>query len=689
VIGTTLHHLIQHWRIDLTTLISLALGSTVLISLFGYEADISNQSLHRTLTLASPSGRSLLITGSLNTFDTTLYKNLQTNLGAAFKERIEIRYAALQADPQTAAMLNFNRIDVYSFDSIGGHVYIVEGRLPAPMRLSEAIGSAPPQVEAVIGARAAEQAGYQIGDRLTASGSYHRFKIVGIVEPLDENDDAWGGDLSAFQVTGGMAPEDRALPLIIAPLSMRSNLLRPIFPHQIYWRVTLNHEHILSERVENLRTNLINFEAQAGTRGAVVTSDLIRILDDYQVELSPVQTVFSLLGLQSATILLLALAALATTKDQSLQIEWSTASARGASLWQIAKPIALKAFVVSVSASLICSPGLAQLSIFLGSRDDNSVVSYPLPGNTWLIAVVLTGAGWLVLTLPTLFFSHHDSIRNHLLRRPWIQRYSLDMYLFAFGSLLSWQLRQSGSFLSRQLANNTRLLDPLLIAGPSLMLVACAMLAIRLLPILARPIARFAKRLPGSVLHLGFLHLTHDSRGAGWVLLLTIMVSAQGTFNQIFADTLVTNPSLVQVPSLGLGLSRALWLNTITLILFTVSLFFLLGLFIQQKRSEEFRILRTLGVAQCQGRFALNIEYLPSLLMGVLLGTFLGLGLLSVLLPYLTQTFGQAVIDQPAVDLWALARLDAGLLSTFGIALLLPMNWDLEQRFWTSLQAAE
>jgi hypothetical protein len=684
MISIALRHSIRHWRLDLTILLTLALGTTILISLSCYEAVISNQELHRTLALAPPAGRSLLITGSPYTFDETLYKNLQSSLDAAFKERIEIRHAKLQADPQPAAHLIFNRIDVYSFDSIAGHVRVIEGRLPEQMHLNQAVGPAPPVVEAVIGLDAAEQAGYQIGDRLTASDMYHRFIIVGIIKPLDANDDAWGGDLRAFHITGDPTLEEKVLPLIIEPNSMRSYIVKPVFPHQIYWRITLDREHILSQNVENLRANLINFETQAGTHGAVSTSDLTQILDDHRAKLSPVHTMLFWLGLQSAIILLIALAALASTQNQSLQIELSTFPARGANLWQTISPIALKFFVISMFASLICGPCLAQALIFLSHPDSNTEVLRPLPGSTWLIAAILAGAGWLALTLPVLFALRLESGRNHLVR-PWIQRYSLDLYLFAFGSLLFWQLHQSGSFLTQQLSNHNRFFDPLLVAGPSLMIAACAMLAIRLLPVLGRSIAPITERLQGSVLHLGVLRLIHDAQGAGWVLLLAGMVSAQCVFNLIFMHILVSNPGALQVPSLGLGLSKVMWLNALILILFTVSLFFLLGLFMIQERMEEFQVLRALGLSSYQGRLALNIECLPSLLLGVLVGTILGSGLLFMLFNYLTQIFGKAVIVRP--DWWTLAQLDAGLFFTFGIALLLPSM--IRQGSWISFQRME
>jgi hypothetical protein len=689
MISIALRHLIRYWRLHLSVLICLTLASTILLGLSGYEAAISTRELRTALTEASPAGRNLLITGSPYTFDATFYKDLRSSLGSAFKERIEVRYATLQADPQPPGHILFNRIDVYSFDSLGGHIRIIKGRLPEQMDLSKAVGPAPPQVEAVIGKRTAEQAGYRVGDLITASSMYHRFKIVGVVEPLDANDDVWGGDLNAFQLGGGTTTDERILPLIIAPDSMRSYIVQPVFPHQIYWRITLDREHLLSDQINRLRANLINFKAQAGTRGAVVASNLVPILDDYQANLSPVLRVLSLLSLQSVIILLFALAALASMSNQSLQIELSTFFERGASPGQIFYPVALKAIILSMLASLILAPGLTQVLFRVWSSDFTAKGLYPLPSNTGLLLAILAGAGWLALTLPVLSASRRETGKSQPVHQPWLLRYSLDMYLFAFGSLLFWQLRQSGSFISRQLANNTRLFDPLLILGPSLMLAACIIFSIRLLPTMARSISNVFGRMRGSILHFEFLRLTHDSRHSGWVLLLAGLVSAQVTLNLVFSSMLTSSPVMMQVSSLGLELNQALWLNTLTLILFTLSLFFLLSLFMLHERIEEFQTLRTLGFSPYQGRLALNIECLPSLLLGVLLGTGLGLGLSLILFTYFFSPFGNVVIEQPVIGWWALAQLAVVLLITFGTALLLPLAWIPSRSWWASPTRAE
>ena len=133
---------------------------------------------------------------------------------------------------------------MYSYDLLSNYVQVVTGRLPEQVRLNEAKDTwRPPPMEVVIGAEIADVCGCELGQRFTGMDGYHRFDLVGIVEPIDPQDDIWGGDLNAFAMRTIPAESDQeALPLIIAPGSMRSNYPeQPIFLHEVSWRITLDH----------------------------------------------------------------------------------------------------------------------------------------------------------------------------------------------------------------------------------------------------------------------------------------------------------------------------------------------------------------------------------------------------------------------------------------------------------------
>jgi predicted lysophospholipase L1 biosynthesis ABC-type transport system permease subunit len=125
------------------------------------------------------------------------------------------------------------------------------------------------------------------------------------------------------------------------------------------------------------------------------------------------------------------------------------------------------------------------------------------------------------------------------------------------------------------------------------------------------------------------------------------------------------------------------------LILFTVSLFFVLIQFILRKRLEDFQVLRTLGFSQRQGWFVLHIEFFFCLLLGLSAGTILGLGFFFVLFDYMTEALASVVINPLVVNWWALAGLDTLLLFLFGAALLLPRIRMSAHELWIALHDNE
>jgi putative ABC transport system permease protein len=557
MINLTLRHLRRHWRLNLALLLCLTLASALLASFSSYAAAIAARELNQSLDDARPAERNLLITGTRYTFSDELYERLQEGLGEILKERLVIRHATSPADPQPSTEGTGQKrvvalLDVYSFNKLSENVRVVEGRLPAQVHLSEAKDSwRPPPIEAVIGVRAVEQSGYGVGDRLTGSGTYHRLDIVGIVDPIDPHGDVWGEDLSAFDIvtdTGDPNADAIALPLIIAPASMQSNYPEaPIFLHEVSWRITLNHHLISVDKAGALHSDLINFQTQFATRGATTGTGLVRILADYLARLSRVRMVFFLLTAQTLIFVLYTLTLSTSFVIDRLQVELATLSRRGASAWQIAQILALKNLILALLAALLLGPGAAHGMIRLWGKSAGELMPMALPREAWLLSGVAAGFGWLALVLPVFPPARRKVLAwQHTRARPSqlsvAQKRYLDLYLLAFGGLLYWQLSRSGSFVLRAVAGrrlgNTQLADPLLLIGPSLLLIAMAMVSLRIWPVLLRLVACFFQRLRGLVLPLGLFHLAQDSLQPSRVLLLVSLTAGLMLFASIFGNSL-------------------------------------------------------------------------------------------------------------------------------------------------------
>jgi len=688
MINLTLRHLTRHWRLNVTVLLCLTLASALLAGFSGYTVAIAARELNQSLAEARPAERSLLITGSRHTFSKELYEPLQESLGQVLRDRLVIRHAVAPADPQTLIEGTGQKrivafLDVYSFNKLSEYVRVVEGRLPAQVRLSEAKGSwRPPPIEAVIGARAAEQSGYTVGDRLTGSKTYHRLDIVGIVEPLDPHDDVWGEDLSGFAIRD-LDADAIALPLIIAPASMQSNYPEaPIFWHEVSWRITLNHHLIGVDKAETLHSDLINFQTQSATKRATISTGLVRILADYLARLSRVRMTFFLLTAQTLIFVLYTLTLFTSFVVDRSQVELATLSERGASAWQIVRVFALENLILALPAALLLGPGLAQGAIRLWGKSTGEVVPSMLPREAWLLSGVAAGFGWLALVLPVFLAARRSALgwqhkRARLSQLSVAQKHYLDLYLLAFGGLLYWQLNQSGSFVMSRLGN-TQLADPLLLIGPSLLLIAIAMVSLRILPFLLRLVAWFFQHLRGLVLPLGLFRLARDPLQPCRVGVLVSLTVGFMLFTRTFGDSLAYSQEALRSDALAQGISGALQLNALTLLLFSVTAFFLVHFVAAQGRVREFGVLRTMGLSVRQLLTMLVIEGVLVLLLGLLAGTVVGFGLSHIMIPYLSQplaeSFAGVTIERIMVDWPSVAQLYVLLIGVYGSALVLLLS---------------
>jgi putative ABC transport system permease protein len=158
----------------------------------------------------------------------------------------------------------------------------------------------------------------------------------------------------------------------------------------------------------------------------------------------------------------------------------------------------------------------------------------------------------LAVVLPALATARHTIVTHQqelarALRRPWWQRYFLDLGLLVPALYGYFLLRGPGSLPARlssllsplaSLTEGDLFGNPMLFLVPALFIFAWALVLLRFLPRLMRGLARLSRRVRGAV----FLLIFHDlSRQAGRVagpLLLLVLTTALATFSASVALTL-------------------------------------------------------------------------------------------------------------------------------------------------------
>ncbi|MFG1884276.1 FtsX-like permease family protein [Micromonospora sp. NPDC049102] len=200
--------------------------------------------------------------------------------------------------------------------------------------------------------------------------------------------------------------------------------------------------------------------------------------------------------------------------------------ARGAARRQLAGLAAREATLVVAPAALLGPVIAGEALRFV--RPGGAAELSTAGGNTTLVwaAAAATAAGCLVaMVAPTLrgsgTYVADMAARSRPNRSASVQRASVDLVLVALAVLAWVQLRRYASPLA---GSNGRLgLDPLLIAAPTLGVLAGAVLALRVLPPLTRFAERFVDRRPWTATMLGMWQAGRRPH-AGPVLLLALAV---------------------------------------------------------------------------------------------------------------------------------------------------------------------
>jgi hypothetical protein len=255
----------------------------------------------------------------------------------------------------------------------------------------------------------------------------------------------------------------------------------------------------------------------------------------------------------------------------------------------------------------------------------------------------------------------------------------VDLYLLAFGGLLYWQLNRSGSFIMRAVAHrhvgNIALADPLLLIGPSLLLIASAMVFLRAVPVLLKLVARAFQHLNGLVLPVGLCRLAWDPLQATRVVLLISLTAGLVFFTRVFQGALARSQDLLEGDALALGIGSALELNGVALVLFSATAFFLVQLSAAQGRESDDRVLRTVGLSDRQRLALVVVEGLVVLFLGLLAGTGVGVGLSLVMIPYLsqalTEAFARVAVARIPFDWASIGQASAALAGAYASTLVL------------------
>jgi hypothetical protein len=426
------------------------------------------------------------------------------------------------------------------------HATVLEGSWPE--------GSALP-LQVALSDTAAARLGLEVGAALELSNRVDRISIpitlVGIFRVDAPEAAYWYSD--PLWIDGAVEGQSFTThgPFVITQPAFFEHFSRR--PMRMAWRVFPAFEEVTVERLPELRNASAGLAARVNaSRGdtpeVTVTTGLPEVVSAIERSLLATRSSVLVLTIQLAVLAGYALLLTAGLLVEQRGVETALLRSRGAGVRQIVT-LALMEGLLLVGPAVLAGPWVAALSLRLlnrfGPLAEIGLTLEPLVTRDAYLLALLAGLACLVaLSLPAL--SSARSILDVQAERGrqrgagiW-RRGGLDLALVVVAGVGLLQLRRYASPLTESVRGRLEV-DPLLVAAPTLGLLAGAVIALRLLPWAGHGVERLAQRGRRLTPALGAWQIARRPLRYTRAALLLVLAVSIGAFALAYTDTWQTS----------------------------------------------------------------------------------------------------------------------------------------------------
>jgi putative ABC transport system permease protein len=455
------------------------------------------------------------------------------------------------------------RFRAFDYATTSAHMRFVAGRPP-----QTAQGGAPEAVpEAIVTTEMATDLHLTLGETVTvaAFGAHERTltaKIVGVWTPVDAHDTFWNG------VTFNASTSEDA-PKIYPVLLTTDGLLRGLSSFQglgltqqwIYYtapqRIDTQSIGDISSNLGALRSHVVgDLSGVSGVTQAETLSDLARTLDDIQRQQAFLALPLFVIVAQIVGLALLFVVSMASLLVDGQGQDIATLKSRGASSPQILSVYVTQGLILSLIAALAgpfiaAALALALARVFInpaalqtaGVSDaylthlaNPAIAIIPALCGAALGVGAVAFAAWRSSRMEVLAFRREQARAT---RQPLWKRYYLDLALVAICAVGYVELAQFGGTTARLRLGGGA--SPLLLVTPALLLLAGALLVLRVVPLGAAWGARAAARGRGLISMLALSQVERSPARYTRMILLLVAAVGLGLFAVTFDASLAQN----------------------------------------------------------------------------------------------------------------------------------------------------
>ena len=572
------------WTVLLAVAVGMLVAVVLVCSVPLYDALVADLQLQRTLASELPSGRNVqiqvdspAITAAVRDAAAPEVAGLARQYASGFTSATPMYYTATddmllpQAGAHTFSFANPQapqvRFEGFDLAAAAPHMRFIAGAAPSPSPTAAGAVS-----EGAITKQMADQVGVKVGDTLSVTqfGDHSirlSVRVTGIWEPSDVNDPYWNG--LRFEVSPN---PPFVYPVLVTYDTFFSQLNRfnsvAMTQRWVYYTrpdaLTVDNMAEVADNVGNLRSHLSGvLLALPGIAQVRLQTSLDTTIQDIQRQQRLLALPLYVIVAQVVGLALLFVSVMAGLLIEGQSMEIATLKSRGASGAQLLGAYTTQGVLLAVIA-LVAGPFLAAALALLLLRlfIPADVLRVAGVGPAYLAhiaspaSVVAPAVIGTLLGVGAVAFSAYQSARMDVLaaRReqgrathvPLWRRYYLDIALAVLCVVGYLDLNQFGGTATRQqLTSNAggagSGASPLLLVTPALLLLAGALLVLRVFPLGAGLGARAAARANGATPLLALAQVERNPGRYGRLTLLLVLAVGLGLFALTFDASLLRN----------------------------------------------------------------------------------------------------------------------------------------------------
>ncbi|HEU4321159.1 MAG TPA: ABC transporter permease [Acidimicrobiia bacterium] len=415
--------------------------------------------------------------------------------------------------------------------------------------------------EVALNSPAATALGVSVGDSVTVVNRRdpslsETLQIVGIYQSDDPTDPFWFEDELA-SVGEVESPSFRTLgPFVVA----RESLLENFTPQRVNadWRVLPRFEDLTVSEVDVLRTEttdlarnltddlyaVVDPVASGTDAGFTVTTGLPNLLDDIDRSLTVTRSSVLAVLVQLAILAGYALVLTAGLLTDTRRGETVLSRSRGSSPAQLVSIALIEALIITLPAIALgplLATALLEILNAVGPLATVGLQISPEPTvEGYALAIVAAILSIVALTWPAYRSARRFGVSGSRHRRQqsrWgPQRIGLDLAFVAIAVVAFWQLQELGPQISLRVRGQFGV-DPLLVIAPALALLAGAVIALRIVPLLAHVAEWLASSGRATVSALAAWQVARRPTRYARASLLLMMAVSIGFFAAAYATT--------------------------------------------------------------------------------------------------------------------------------------------------------